>query len=127
MNTQNFFIILVVFALTLVSPGIVSADYYIKLGEIKGETEKARAEGAVGQKFVLDGSRSVDDGTVSAYSWRQVSGPYKFSTQSGNIISITPPTAGTYEFEFGGIIHKCPPNRNWSTTLEGMKRLKEKE
>lgn len=57
------------------------------------------AVGAVGEVFVLDGSKSVDDGTVKTYTWTQVSGPYKFRLASGAKVSITPPAAGTYVFE----------------------------
>jgi len=77
-----------------------ATDYYIKLGDIKGEVKATSVEGMVGQRFILDGSTSIDDGTMRTYSWRQTSGPYKFSTQSGNVIYVTPPMAGTYEFEF---------------------------
>jgi fibronectin-binding autotransporter adhesin len=55
--------------------------------------------GRVGNSFVLDGSQSQDDGAVSSFNWTQVDGPYKFSTQSGNLISVVPQTASTYEFQ----------------------------
>jgi len=41
---------------------------------------------AVLRSFVLDGSRSQDDGTVSAFTWTQVGGPYKFTTRQGNLM-----------------------------------------
>jgi len=53
----------------------------------------------VGEAFILDGSKSVDDGVIKTYAWRQVSGPVRFSLASGAKISIVPGTAGTYVFE----------------------------
>ncbi|MDQ3023356.1 MAG: DUF4150 domain-containing protein, partial [bacterium] len=44
----------------------------------------------VGKPFVLDGSRSTDDGTISTFDWKQVSGPFKFSSQSGDLIGVDP-------------------------------------
>ncbi|KKT22234.1 MAG: hypothetical protein UW06_C0015G0025, partial [Parcubacteria group bacterium GW2011_GWE1_43_8] len=53
----------------------------------------------VGEAFILDGSKSVDDGVIKTYAWRQVSGPVRFSLASGAKVSIVPGTAGTYVFE----------------------------
>ncbi|MBX3466036.1 MAG: hypothetical protein KF878_03930 [Planctomycetes bacterium] len=57
------------------------------------------AYGVVASAFVLDGSRSRDDGTIDSYVWRQVDGPFRFSTQTGSILPVVPQTAGTYVFE----------------------------
>ena len=57
------------------------------------------ATGTVGKAFVLDGSKSQDDGEIKTYAWRQVSGPVRFSLASGAQVSIVPNTAGTYVFE----------------------------
>ena len=53
----------------------------------------------VGEAFILDGSKSVDDGVIKTYAWRQLSGPVRFSLASGAKVSITPSVAGTYVFE----------------------------
>lgn len=37
---------------------------------------EARRFGVVGEAFVLDGSRSSDDGVVKTWSWRQTGGPF---------------------------------------------------
>ena len=53
----------------------------------------------VGEAFILDGSKSVDDGVIKTYAWRQLSGPVRFSLASGAKVSITPSVAGTYVFD----------------------------
>lgn len=53
----------------------------------------------VGKAFILDGSKSQDDGVVRTFIWRQVSGPFKFESKEGIAISFTPTVAGTYVFE----------------------------
>ena len=54
----------------------------------------------VGQPFVLDGTRSQDDGAVQTFTWRQVDGP---TVALGNASSPTPTfvplSPGTYVFE----------------------------
>jgi hypothetical protein len=60
-------------------------------------TEKAA--GVAGKPFVLDGSRSSDDGTIRTFSWTQVSGPHTFKLATGGKITVVPPSAGTYVFE----------------------------
>ncbi|MDP3963762.1 MAG: hypothetical protein Q8Q39_04730 [bacterium] len=55
--------------------------------------------GVVGKVFLLDGTQSVDDGVVKTFAWKQVSGPYRFTLDSGAKISVVPSVAGTYVFE----------------------------
>jgi hypothetical protein len=52
----------------------------------------------VGEPFLLDGSRSQDDEVVRTYTWTQVGGPFRFSTEDG-LIDVVPVTPGTYVFE----------------------------
>jgi len=105
MKHTRFLFAAVVFLFMAVPAYAASVDYFIKIDGVEGETktESATGEqihyGTVGKTFILDASRSTDDGTARTFSWRQVSGPYKFDTQSGSRVSVTPPTAGTYAFE----------------------------
>ena len=56
--------------------------------------------GNVGDSFVLDGSRSQDDGVIKAFSWRQVDGPRAIlGDASSATVSFVPSEAGTYVFE----------------------------
>ena len=56
--------------------------------------------GAIGDSFVLVGSRSQDDGVIKAFSWRQVDGPRAvLSDTSSGTVSFVPAEAGTYVFE----------------------------
>ena len=56
--------------------------------------------GAIGDSFVLVGSRSQDDGVIRAFSWRQVDGPRAvLSDTSSGTVSFVPAEAGTYVFE----------------------------
>ncbi len=59
------------------------------------------AYGKVGVAFVLDASRSADDGTIERFIWKQVEGPKTVTITNASTAkaSFTPPTAGTYEFE----------------------------
>lgn len=66
---------------------------------VLGARSAIEAQAVVGKSFVLDGTRSHDDGVVRTYSWEQVSGPFKFSTQKGAILTVVPQVAGTYVFE----------------------------
>jgi hypothetical protein len=51
-----------------------------------------------GQSFVLDGSCSTDDGVVKTFTWTQVGGPFRFTTEDPELISVVP-VAGTYVFD----------------------------
>jgi hypothetical protein len=54
------------------------------------------------ERFVLDGSRSQDDGTIHTFTWRQVGGlPLRGLpvTSSAALVSVRPVVAGTYAFE----------------------------
>ena len=61
-------------------------------------TEEVVQFAIAGESFLLDGGQSIDDGTISSYSWTQIDGPFVFSTNSGSPISVIPPSAGTYTF-----------------------------
>jgi hypothetical protein len=51
-----------------------------------------------GESFVLDGSRSQDDGLVRTFTWTQVGGPFRFTTED-SLVEVVVPTAGTYVFD----------------------------
>ena len=56
--------------------------------------------GVVGKAFILDGSKSQDDGTMRTYLWRQVSGPIvTLSDPSALSLSVVPKVAGSYVFD----------------------------
>jgi len=55
--------------------------------------------GIVGESFVLDGSKSQDDGFIHTFVWRQTKGPSIFATKKAETISVIPQEAGTFEFE----------------------------
>lgn len=57
------------------------------------------AYGVSGQSFVLDGTRSQDDGVISTFTWKQLSGPFVFDSRTGNLLAVVPATAGTYVFQ----------------------------
>ena len=63
-------------------------------------TATAAPQLRIGQPFILDGTRSVDDGAVAAFVWVQVRGP-SVPLSDGRIPSpsVVPQQAGTYEFE----------------------------
>jgi hypothetical protein len=44
----------------------------------------------LGKATVLDGTVSMDDQSVSSFNWKQVSGPFKFSSAGGDLIAATP-------------------------------------
>ncbi|RJQ13433.1 hypothetical protein C4553_03560 [Candidatus Parcubacteria bacterium] len=79
-----------------------STDAVLKVEAVPVESETVsydKISAVVGKAFVLDGTKSVDEGAVRSFQWRQVSGPFKFTTQDGAIVSFTPNIAGTYVFE----------------------------
>lgn len=105
-----------------------ATDYLLELGGVEGEStasapttsperavtttavdDPARprttsvttsASGVVGKPFVLDASRSADDGTIRTFTWTQVSGPTAvLSNAKSATPSFTPSVAGTYVFE----------------------------
>lgn len=43
-------------------------------------------KGRAGKSFVLDGTRSVDDGVIKPFQWTRVSSPFAFSTPSGQLL-----------------------------------------
>ena len=66
----------------------------------RGEITTESVSGVIGKAFILDGSKSQDDGIIGKFTWKQVSGPVvKISSDSSIKSSFTPTTAGTYVFE----------------------------
>jgi hypothetical protein len=63
-----------------------------------GEEARVIDFGVAGETFVLDGTRSQDDGTIRSFTWTQVSGPTAFTSRTGSLVSVVP-TAGTYAFD----------------------------
>ena len=68
---------------------------------VKTEVKLESATGVVGKPFILDGSKSQDDGTIQKFLWKQVSGPTTIKLPAVNLakISVVPTVAGTYVFE----------------------------
>ena len=50
------------------------------------DTIEERVGGTLAASFILDGTRSHDDEVVKTFAWTQVSGPFKFSTSSGELL-----------------------------------------
>ncbi len=100
MMKNTTFIVALGLLLFLAGAGVSRAtvDYYIKIGDIKGES--ISKSGEVGDTFTLDASDIGYDKT-DIYVWKQVSGPaYSvYSTQKGLRSSFIPTTPGTYVFE----------------------------
>jgi hypothetical protein len=98
---------LAIIALSLLLPvGFANAatDYFLKIDGVEGESaapaETETLYGIVGQAFVLDATKSQDDGTISRFAWKQVSGPtVRLSGTTGAATSFTPTQAGTYVFD----------------------------
>jgi hypothetical protein len=63
-----------------------------------GSTSDVVSYGVAGEPFVLDGSRSADDGVVRTFSWTQVSGPFRFTTEDGLVEAVVD-APGLYVFE----------------------------
>lgn len=56
--------------------------------------------GVVGQAFVLDATKSQDDGVVRTFTWKQLGGPIVPLSGTGTLKpAFTPSVAGTYVFE----------------------------
>jgi len=64
-----------------------------------GITIPVHPYGRVGDSFILDASKSFDDGIIRDYSWRQVSGPVATNPSDGKFSPFVPTTTGTYIFE----------------------------
>ena len=76
-------------AATSTAPGTVNVNLVVE-----------SSFGVVGKPFVLDGSRSTDDGAISSFRWVQVEGPtVRFSNAGEENLSVTPTVAGTYVFD----------------------------
>jgi hypothetical protein len=117
MTTKKSFFFFNVFTICAVSVALTSyAETEAALGtsartESSGEVVTAptvrQAEllvavtkGVVGQVFVLDGSKSQDDGVIRKFMWQQVSGPIvSLSSTSSLKPTFAPKVAGTYVFE----------------------------
>jgi hypothetical protein len=50
-------------------------------------------------RVVLSGARSVDDGAVTTFTWRQVGGPRVALSAEGDTLAFRPHLPGTYAFE----------------------------
>ena len=70
----------------------------VRFGLNTTTTLEIESYGVVGSLFTLDGTRSVDDGVIDTYTWAQTGGPYKFASQTGDLIGVLPQSAGTYVF-----------------------------
>lgn len=118
---------LIILAALVLPLGLAHAAYYLEIEGVEGESSEVKsqststqtsgsaatlniagsvkiattsAKGVVGTAFVLDGTKSQDDSTVSRFLWRQVSGPTAIIVNSTSLkASVTPKTAGTYVFE----------------------------
>jgi|GEM_PF-3460997 len=94
-----------VLSLLLLGAREAHAAIYIEYEPIKGETTKMTSgetvvAAVVGKSFVLDGSKSIDDGVVGKFLWKQVSGPtVRISNATTLTASVVPQSAGTYVFE----------------------------
>ena len=97
-------------ALTLVLLGVVagssvaSAQIALQVEKtsvsVKGDFTIETSSGFVGKPFILDGTKSQDDGTIRSFLWRQVSGPTaRLSSASSIKPTFTPAAPGTYVFE----------------------------
>lgn len=59
--------------------------------------------------FILDGTRSQDDGVISNFTWTQVRGPFGFVTSSGEIVhALTDPQGSTHALvaQDGGVLER---------------------
>jgi len=66
----------------------------------RGDVKAESTTGVVGKAFVLDGSKSQDDGVIKTFTWEQVSGPtVKLSDANSFKSTFTPSVAGTYVFD----------------------------
>src|SRR3989344_4279786 len=98
---------IIVGAMVLVPFSFTNAatDYYLKLGGVDGETTKGPyldlQSGVIGQTFILDGTKSQDDGTVNRFVWKQISGPTTVKLSSTTVIKPSFPSTqvGAYVFE----------------------------
>ncbi|PIR82614.1 hypothetical protein COU20_01480 [Candidatus Kaiserbacteria bacterium CG10_big_fil_rev_8_21_14_0_10_59_10] len=70
-----------------------------KVSEVKMEIETIEMRARAGESFILDGTRSSDDGVARTFIWTQVSGPFRFETREGARASFTPTVPGMYVFE----------------------------
>ena len=116
---KNFFAFTIITALSLPFGAFAATDYLLKLDGVDGETTQSAtaelslvpigtavpvvtegANGVVGKTFVLDATKSQDDGVVRTFTWKQVSGP---TTKLSSVLAIkpsfTPTVPGTYVFD----------------------------
>lgn len=67
---------------------------------IKSSLSVGTEVGVAGKPFVLDGSKSQDDGAIRKFEWRQVSGPTaSLSNRTALKPTFIPAIPGTYVFE----------------------------
>jgi hypothetical protein len=118
-------------ALSLLPLGFVqaaSADYFLKLEGVEGESSATAAQASltvagsiaiesgaakVGQTVILDATQSADDSTISRFVWKQTGGPVVTLANAATAkASFVPTQAGTYVFEL------TTTDVNGRTTLE---------
>jgi hypothetical protein len=77
----------------IVFTGSAEAAIYAKYDGVDGSS-------MVGKPVILDGTKNQDDGTISRFSWTQVSGPTA-QLSGGTTLkpTFTPSTPGTYVFQ----------------------------
>lgn len=93
----NAYALLITLALAL--PGAVLAETSTTTPGAAFELKTEDLNGVVGQPFVLDATRSQDDGVVGTFTWKQISGPFKFNIPSGSQVTLTPTVPGVYVFD----------------------------
>lgn len=83
---------------TLYAPAVATDEDAVAVNFGDGTHVRVVGYAVVGQPFLLDATRSHDDGVVRTYDWTQVEGPFHFATEDP-ILSVVPTTAGTYKFD----------------------------
>lgn len=100
MHNLTSIIVLFSASIVLLGVGMVQAQTSASTAlSLQAALAVDQQDGILGKPFVLDGSKSIDDGDVRAFSWKQVSGPFRFALEAGANVTITPSVAGTYVFD----------------------------
>jgi|GEM_PF-5668510 len=82
----------------LYAPAVTGDEDPVAVRFGDGTQARVVAYGVAGEPFVLDGTRSHDDGVVRSFTWTQVGGPFRFTTED-SLLSVVPTAAGTYVFD----------------------------